>query len=86
MPDSLPINAVDIGVLIEVLLGALVGLALGFVRGVICSVLDRCRCGNDLWLTVRPTLCLPYIDDRFFADLAAGVAIFLLALSYPVSC
>ena len=32
MPDFLPINAVDIGVLIEVLLGALVGLALGFVR------------------------------------------------------
>ena len=81
MPDSLPLNAVDIGVLIELLLGALVGLALGFVRGglFIASWIGA-GVASIFGLPFAQPYARQYIDDRFFADLAAGVAIFLLAL------
>ena len=81
MPDSLPLNAVDIGVLIEVLLGALVGLALGFVRGgLFVASWIGAGVATIFGLPFVQPFASQYIDDRFFADLAAGVAIFLLAL------
>ena len=81
MPDSLPLNAVDIGVLIELLLGALVGLALGFVRGglFIASWIGA-GVASIFGLPFAQPYARQYIDDRFFADLMAGVAIFLFAL------
>ena len=81
MPDSLPLNAVDVGVLIEVLLGGLVGLTLGFVRGglFVASWIGAGVATIFGLPFVRP-FAYQYIDDRFFADLAGGVAIFLLAL------
>ena len=81
MPDSLPLNAVDIGVLIELLLGALVGLALGFVRGgLFVASWIGAGVATIFGLPFAQPFASQYIDDRFFADLAGGVAIFLLAL------
>ncbi len=81
MLDSVPLNAVDIGVLIELLLGGLIGLALGFVRGglFIASWIGA-GVATIFGLPFAQPLASQYIDDRFFADLAGGVAIFLLAL------
>ncbi|MDG2033581.1 MAG: CvpA family protein [Rhodospirillales bacterium] len=81
MPDNLPLNAVDIGVLIELLLGALVGLALGFVRGgLFIASWTGAAVATIFGLPVAQPYARQYIDDRFFADLAAGVTIFLFAL------
>ena len=81
MPDTLPLNAVDIGVLIELLLGALVGLALGFVRGgLFIASWTGAGVATIFGLPVAQPYAWQYIDDRFFADLTAGVAIFLFAL------
>jgi len=81
MPESLPLNAVDIGVLIELLLGGLVGLALGFVRGglFIASWIGA-GVATVFGLPLAQPYSRQYIEDKFFADLAAGVAIFLVAL------
>ncbi|MBN06716.1 MAG: hypothetical protein CMM45_02645 [Rhodospirillaceae bacterium] len=81
MPDSLPLNAVDIGALIVVLLGALVGLALGFTRGglYIASWIGA-GVATIFGLPFAQPFASQYIDDRFVADLAGGVVIFLLAL------
>ena len=81
MPESLPLNPVDIGVVIELLLGALVGLALGFVRGGLFIVSwTGAGVATIFSLPVVRPYARQYIDDRFFADLMAGVAIFLFAL------
>ena len=81
MPDTMPLNAVDIGILIGLLVGALIGLALGFVRG---GLFVASWIGAGLATIFGLKHAQPYarqfIEDMFFADLTAGMAIFLLAL------
>ena len=81
MPEPLTLNAVDIGVLIELLLGGLIGLALGFVRGgLFIASWAGAGVATVFGLPLAQPYSRQYIEDKFFADLAAGVSMFLVAL------
>ena len=81
MLEQLPINIVDIGVLILLFLGAAIGLALGFVRGglFVASWLGA-GLSTLYGLPTTQVFTRKYIVDKFFADLAAGIGLFLITL------
>ena len=81
MLEQLPINIVDIGVLIVLFLGAVIGLALGFVRGglFVASWLGA-GLSTLYGLPTAQVFTRKYIVDKFFADLTAGVGLFLITL------
>jgi membrane protein required for colicin V production len=80
--DSLPVNVLDLAVVITLLLGALVGLALGFVK----SGLFILSWVGAIIVTIRYfPLARPYgqeyIETPWLADVAAGGALFLVSLT-----
>ena len=80
--DSLPVNILDLAVIVTVLLGALVGLALGFVK----SGLFVLSWVGAIIVTIRYfPVARPYghqyIETPWLADVAAGGALFLVALT-----
>ena len=81
MLDFLSLHGVDIGVLIVLLLGSLLGLILGFIRS---GLFIASWVGAGVSTIFGFPLAQPYfrqlIEDIFFADIAAGITIFLVAL------
>jgi membrane protein required for colicin V production len=80
--DSLPVNILDLAVVVTILLGALVGLALGFVQS---GLFILCWVGAII-VTIRYfPLVRPYgqeyIETPWLADVAAGGALFLVSLT-----
>ncbi len=79
--ENLPMNILDIGVIVLFALGAIIGLMLGFVRGglFIMSWLGSAIATIFAFPHVRP-FARQYIENEFFADLAAGIAVFIATL------
>ena len=79
--ENLPMNILDIGVIALFALGAIIGLILGFVRGglFILSWLGSAISTIIAFPHVRP-YARQYIENEFFADLAAGIAVFIITL------
>ena len=79
--ENLPLNIIDIGVLVVILFGGLMGLALGFVRGGL-FIISWVGAGiiTLITLPMAQPYARQYIKEQSFADLAAGVAIFLVTL------
>tara|TARA_B100000315_G_scaffold249408_1_gene280575 strand:+ start:4678 stop:5346 length:669 start_codon:yes stop_codon:yes gene_type:complete len=79
--ENLPMNILDIGVIVVLILGAIIGLALGFVRGglFVLSWLGSAVVTIFVFPHLRP-YARQYIEHEFFADLAAGIAVFIATL------
>ena len=79
--ENLPINILDIGVIVLLVLGAIIGLALGFVRGglFVLSWLGSAIVTIFAFPVIRP-YARQYIENEFFADLAGGVLVFIATL------
>lgn len=79
--DNLPVNLLDLMVIAAFLIGGLVGLALGFIRG---GLFILSWVGAGLAALFAFPLARPYarqaIETAWIADLAAGAALFLVAL------
>lgn len=83
MLENLPFNIVDIGVITILLLSALIGLVLGFVRAGLFV-------GSWIGSGIATIYLLPFgkvysrqlIEDKFLADLTAGISIFVLTLIF----
>ena len=79
--DSLPINALDIFILIVVILSAIVGIVRGFVR----EVLSVAAWVGAVWLTMTfypqaREYMMTLIESEFWAEIAAGGGLFLIIL------
>ena len=74
-------NIVDIGVIILLAVGSLTGLILGFVRGglFIVSWLGAAIATFMLFPYLKP-YSRQYIEHDFFADVTAGLVIFIITL------
>ena len=74
-------NIVDIGVIILLAVGSLIGLILGFVRGglFIVSWLGAAIATFMLFPYLKP-YSRQYIEHDFFADVTAGLVIFIITL------
>ncbi|MCW9002615.1 MAG: CvpA family protein [Rhodospirillales bacterium] len=76
--ESLPINILDLGIVVFFILAALIGLSLGFVRGGLFVVSWT---GSMLVTLYGFPYARPYardlIETPWMADVAAGVAVFL---------
>jgi len=79
--ENLPMNILDISVVVVLFLGAIIGLALGFVRGglFVLSWLGSAVVTIFAFPHLRPH-ARQYIEHDFFADLATGVAVFIATL------
>jgi membrane protein required for colicin V production len=79
--ENLPMNILDISVVVVLFLGAIIGLALGFVRSglFILSWLGSAVVTIFTFPHLRP-YARQYIEHDFFADLATGVAVFIATL------
>ena len=71
--ESMPMNILDIGVIVLLLVSAILGLILGFIRGglFIISWLGSLISLILLFPYVKP-YSRQYIENHFFADLASG--------------
>jgi membrane protein required for colicin V production len=80
--DSLPVNVLDLAVVVTILLGALVGLALGFVKSglFILSWVGAIIVTISYFPLARP-YGHEYIETPWLADVAAGGALFLVSLT-----
>lgn len=78
---NLSVNILDIGVAGMFLLGALVGLGFGFVRGglFVMSWVGATAATFFAFPLLKP-ITRQYIEAPWMADLATGVAVFLVAL------
>ncbi len=79
--ENLPMNILDIGVIVLFVLGAIIGLMLGFVRGglFVVSWLGSAISTIIAFPFIRP-YARQYIENEFFADLAGGIAVFIVTL------
>ena len=79
--ENLPINILDIGVIVSVILGAITGLILGFVRSglFIISWLGSAIITFISFPYVKP-FTRQYIERDFFADITAGFVVFIISL------
>ena len=79
--EQIPINILDLGIILFLSIGALIGLILGFVRGglFIFSWLGSAITTMLLFPKTRPLLN-KYIDNPFIADLGCGAALFIISL------
>ena len=79
--DILPMNVLDIGAIVFLLLSAIIGLILGFIRGglFVISWLGSLMSLILLFPHVKP-YSHRYIENDFFADVAGGATIFILTL------
>jgi len=79
--ENLPVNAFDLGVVVIIGLAALVGLASGFIKGGLYLV---SWAGAGFATLYGFPYARPYANDfiktPWLADLAAGIAVFLIAL------
>jgi membrane protein required for colicin V production len=80
--DSLPINILDLGLIIAIIVSALFGLSIGFVRG----GLYVASWGAAAFATLYGfPLARPYgrqfIETEWMADVASGVVVFIAALT-----
>lgn len=74
-------NILDIGVIVLIALSAIIGLMLGFVRGglFVMSWLGSAISTIVTFPFIRP-IARRYIENEFFADLAGGIAVFVVTL------
>ena len=81
--ENLPINILDVGVIILLLLGAITGLILGFIRGglFVISWLGAAIATFFLFPFVKP-YSRQYIEHNFFADIISGLIVFVIAIIY----
>ena len=79
--ENFPINILDIGVIVLVILGAITGLILGFVRSglFIISWLGSAIITFISFPYVKP-FARQYIERDFFADITAGFVVFIISL------
>jgi membrane protein required for colicin V production len=79
--DSLPLNILDLGLIVVLVLAGLIGLSLGFVRGglFVISWIGAILATLYGFAFARP-YARAYIETTWIADLAAGVALFLVSL------
>lgn len=79
--ENLPVNAFDLGVVVIIGLAALIGLASGFIKGGLYLV---SWIGAGFATLYGFPFARPYANDLiktpWMADLAAGIAVFILAL------
>ncbi|MCW9036032.1 MAG: CvpA family protein [Rhodospirillales bacterium] len=80
--DSLPINILDLGLIVVILLSALIGLSSGFIKSGLYIVSWAAAGFATLYgfPIVRP-YGRQYIETEWMADLTSGIAIFVLALT-----
>jgi membrane protein required for colicin V production len=78
---NIPMNILDIGVILLLFLSAITGLILGFVRGglFVISWLGSAVITFFTFPYMKP-YTRQYIENDFFADLAAALIIFIIAL------
>ncbi|MEE2999626.1 MAG: CvpA family protein [Pseudomonadota bacterium] len=81
--ENLPINILDVGVIILLLLGAITGLILGFIRGglFVISWLGAAIATFFLFPFVKP-YSRQYIEHNFFADIISGLIVFVIAIIF----
>jgi membrane protein required for colicin V production len=79
--ENFPINILDIGVIVLLILGAITGLILGFVRSglFIISWLGSAIITFISFPYVKP-FARQYIERDFFADITAGFVVFIISL------
>lgn len=78
---SLPINIVDLIVIVVLLLSALLALFRGFVKEVLSIVgWVAALAATYFFFPVARDIARSYIDSRIFADIAAGAALFIPTL------
>jgi membrane protein required for colicin V production len=79
--SSLPINIVDLIVIVILLLSALLALFRGFVKEVL-SILGwvAALAATYFFFPLARDIARSYIESRIFADIAAGIALFLPTL------
>jgi membrane protein required for colicin V production len=79
--SSLPINIVDLIVIVILLLSALLALFRGFVKEVLSIVGWVVALGvTYFFFPLARDIARSYIESRIFADIAAGIALFLPTL------
>ena len=79
--EHLPMNTLDIGVIIFLILSGITGLILGFVRSglFVLSWLSSAITAILAFPHVSP-YARQYIESEFFADLLGGIAVFITTL------
>jgi membrane protein required for colicin V production len=79
--ENLPINILDIGVMVFLILSAIIGLIFGFINGglFIISWLGAAFTTIIAFPYIKP-FAREYIENKFFADVAGGIAIFIITI------
>jgi membrane protein required for colicin V production len=81
MLDSLPINAFDGAVAVVVLVSALISLLRGFVKEVLSLAAWAGAALVTLWgFAIARPYFRAFIDSQLLADVAAGIALFVVSL------
>ncbi len=80
--DSLPINILDLGLIVVLILSALIGLSSGFVKSSLYIISWAGAAFATLYgfPFARP-YARQYIEAEWMADIAAGVVVFIIALT-----
>ena len=83
MIDNIPMNILDVGVFLFLIFSAVTGLILGFVRGglFVISWLGSAAIAFVIFPYVKP-YTRQYIEHDFFADITAGLGIFIITLIF----
>lgn len=80
--DSMALNVLDIGAIVTLLLSGLVGLALGFVKsGLFVLSWIGAIGATVVWFPMARPYGHRFIETPWMADVAAGAALFLVALT-----
>ena len=79
--EQIPINILDLGIILFLFIGAIIGLILGFVRGglFVVSWLGSAITTILTFPEIRPT-ANKYIENPLIADLACGFGLFIITL------
>jgi uncharacterized membrane protein required for colicin V production len=79
--EQIPINILDLGIIVFLFIGAIIGLILGFVRGglFVVSWLGSAVTTMLTFDEIRPT-AKKYIENPLIADLACGFGVFIITL------
>ena len=79
--EQIPINTLDLGIILSLFIGAIIGFILGFVRGglFVVSWLGSAITTILTFPKIRPT-ANNYIENPLIADLACGFGLFIITL------
>ena len=79
--EQIPINTLDLGIILFLFIGAIMGLILGFVRGglFVVSWLGSAITTILTFPEIRP-IANKYIENPLIADLACGFGLFIITL------